>query len=74
MCLTVCEQKGCKSRADYVSLSLAAKAYFILTKEKKPMSETEILKKSKEFDWKVSENNIKQSLEILTKLALPAIG
>jgi len=53
---------------DYVSLSLAAKVYFILNKEKKPMSEAEISKKSKEFDWNVSENDINQSVEILTKL------
>ena len=53
---------------DYLSLSLAAKAYFILSKEGKPMSEAQIREKAKEFGWNVNGNDIHMAVNILGKL------
>jgi uncharacterized protein YwgA len=53
---------------DYLSLSLAAKAYFILSKENRPMNKEELIRKSREFGWNVSKEDINKAIEILTNL------
>ena len=58
------------SNPDYLNLSIAAKTYFILKKENSPMSTEEIIKKAKNFDWNIGENDIDVAVKILQKLAL----
>ena len=52
----------------YLSLSIAAKAYFILNKEGKPMNKYEIITKASSFGWQVNENDINVAVDILSKL------
>jgi len=53
---------------DYLSLSLAAKAHFILSKQGTPMSKAQIREKAKEFGWNVKDNDIDIAISILKKL------
>jgi len=53
---------------DYLSLSLAAKAHFILSKEGKSMKRSEIGDKAKEFGWNVNDNDIDTAISILKKM------
>ena len=55
---------------DYVSLSLAAKAYFILDKAGIAMTDSQILEKAEEFGWNVTEGDITTAVTILEKLDL----
>jgi len=52
----------------YLSLSLAAKAHFILSKESKPMTRRQIRKKAKKFGWNVNDHDIDIAVDILKKL------
>jgi uncharacterized protein YwgA len=53
---------------DYLSLSIAAKAYFILEKEGKPMNMNAIKEKAKNFGWNVTKDDIDMAVNILKKL------
>ena len=53
---------------DYFSLSIAAKAYFILDKEGKLLTKEQIREKAREFGWKVGENDIDIAINILKNL------
>jgi len=55
---------------DYLSLSIAAKAYFILDKEGKPLTKEQIKEKAKEFRWKVNEMDVDIAINILKNLNL----
>ena len=53
---------------DYLSLSIAAKAYFILNKEGRPLTKKQIREKARDFGWKVGENDIDTAIDILKNL------
>lgn len=55
---------------DYFELSIAAKAFYILNKEGKPLTSTSIIDKAKEFDWHITENALNNAIELLVKLGL----
>jgi uncharacterized protein len=55
---------------DYFNLSIAAKAYFILKKENKPLSQVDIINIASQFNWKIKENDLQKSAEILKGLHL----
>jgi len=56
---------------DYLSLSLSAKAYYILKQEGEGgMTREQIKEKAKTFKWDVSENDINTAVDILKKLGL----
>jgi len=55
---------------NYLSLSIAAKAYFIIKKENTPLTRTQIQKKAAEFGWKVGENDNDTAIEILKEMDL----
>lgn len=55
---------------NYMQLSVAAKAYFILKAEGKNMTFDEITKKSEQFNWHLSSKDIEKSVELLGKLKL----
>lgn len=53
---------------DYLSLSLAAKAHFILTEEGNAMTNEQIKEKAEKFNWNVHENDINIAVNILKEL------
>jgi len=53
---------------DYINLSLAAKAHFILTRENQGLTREQIMEKAKNFGWNVSENDIKTAANMLQGL------
>ena len=53
---------------DYLRLSIAAKAYFVLKKEGKPMTADQIRERSERFGWTVGEDDIQVAIDILRKL------
>ncbi len=55
---------------DYLSLSLAAKAYFILDKEDNAMTDSQIAEEAKQRGWNVTEDDITTAVTILEKLDL----
>ncbi len=55
---------------DYLELSLAAKTYFILKKEGKPLTYESIREKAKIVDWEINEKDINKATKLLEKLKL----
>jgi uncharacterized protein len=56
--------------SDYVKLSIAAKAYFMVGKANKPVEVPDLVKMSETFGWKVSPNQIGEAAEWLKSLGL----
>jgi uncharacterized protein YwgA len=55
---------------DYVELSIAAKAYFILTKRRKPMSRAELVREAQKFDWIIDAVSLDRAVTFLEQLGL----
>ncbi|MCK4404005.1 MAG: hypothetical protein KAW02_02840 [candidate division Zixibacteria bacterium] len=55
---------------DYMQLSAASKAYFILRNEGKKMTSEEIKQKAKDFNWNLKGSDIHKAVEILEQLAM----
>lgn len=55
---------------DYVELSIAAKAIFILQDGHKPMSPGEIAEQAKRFKWDISREAVDGAVEFLSRLGL----
>ena len=55
---------------DYVRLSIAAKAYFLLRQKNAPVSERELPQLALTFGWAVSEQQIREAIDYLRKLNL----
>jgi len=55
---------------DYMLLSVAAKAYYILDKKNKEMTSKEIKKIAKKFRWSVNEPELKMAIKFLEKIKL----
>ena len=55
---------------DYLDLSIAAKAYFVLKREGKPLTVEEIKNKAARFNWKISSDNINKAIKILEEFGL----
>jgi uncharacterized protein YwgA len=55
---------------DYVELSIAAKAFYILQKQKKPMTAAELLKEATKFNWNIPEHSLKGAIRFLTSVGL----
>lgn len=55
---------------DYVELSIAAKAYFILKRKEKGMSKTDIAKEARRFNWEVSPESIGRAVRFLQQVGL----
>ena len=55
---------------DYYALSIAAKSYFILLSERKPLKNIEITKIAKKFDWKIKDDEINNAIEFLKNIDL----
>lgn len=59
---------------DYISLSIAAKSFFILRKQERAMAPGEIILAAKGFDWKLREEDIEKALALLQKLDLVTLS
>lgn len=55
---------------DYMELSIAAKAYFILQKQDKPMTSGELLKEAQRFNWNISEKSLDRAVDFLNRVGL----
>jgi uncharacterized protein YwgA len=57
---------------DYVELSIAAKAFFILRKQEKPMTGAELLKEAQKFNWNIPERSLGRAVDFLKRVGLAA--
>jgi uncharacterized protein YwgA len=57
---------------DYVELSIAAKAFFILQKQQKGMTAAELLKEATKFNWNIPEHSLGRAVAFLTRVGLTA--
>ncbi len=55
---------------DYNTLSVAAKAHFILSSQGEPMTAEEIIKMAQRFNWKISEDKFREAASFLEKMDL----
>jgi uncharacterized protein YwgA len=55
---------------DYISLSIAAKALFLLKKKKEGMSKAEILREAQKFEWNIRPTSLESAVSILEKLGM----
>jgi len=55
---------------NYMDLSIAAKAYFILKKNPQPMASKEITAEAKNFSWHVEDPQIQSAVGFLEKLGM----
>lgn len=68
--ITIKENAEQLKEKNYNELSIAAKAHYILDKEKQPLNFHQISNKANEFHWKISKEDIDTAIEILRKLKL----
>jgi len=57
---------------DYVELSIAAKAFFILKKQDKGMTAAELMKEAEKFNWNIPERSLGRAVTFLTSVGLTA--
>lgn len=55
---------------DYFTLSIAAKVIHILSEEKKPLTQSEIIGEAKKFAWKIPDDKLKEAVSFLNKMEL----
>src|SRR5260370_26318804 len=57
---------------DYVELSIAAKAFFILQKQQKGMTAAELMKEATKFNSNIPEHSLGRAVAFLTAVGLTA--
>jgi hypothetical protein len=55
---------------NYIELSIAAKAYFILHRNNSPMTANELAEAAKKFSWEISQESLQNAFRILRNLGL----
>jgi len=55
---------------NYMELSIAAKALFILRKKKEPMSKQEIAREARKFDWNIQPASLANAVSFLERLGV----
>lgn len=55
---------------NYVELSVAAKAYFLLTQKGGPAKTIDLVLMARQFGWSVSETDIRRAVDFLQRLGL----
>jgi DNA-binding PadR family transcriptional regulator len=55
---------------NYFELSIAAKAYYILAKQGKEMSRTELQREAQKFDWNIQEESLAGAIRFLEQVGL----
>jgi uncharacterized protein len=61
-------------QVDYIQLSIAAKAYFVLCQSGKPATNSELVSMARSFNWKVSEEDVERAVDSLQKLGLVSLN
>jgi len=56
--------------AEYLELSIAAKAYYIIKKSGRGLSRMEIIKEAERFDWKIDPKKLEKAVDFLDELSL----
>jgi uncharacterized protein YwgA len=59
---------------NYVELSIAAKAFFILRKNNTPMTTTQLVEAAKKFNWEINEASSQKAVQFLRNLNLAQDG
>ena len=59
---------------DYFELSIAAKSYFILRKQNKPMTNTEIEKEAQKLGWPLEQDSVRKAIKLLQGIDLVTNG
>lgn len=57
---------------NYFELSIAAKSYFILRKQNKPMTYVEIEKEAQKLGWPLQQDSVGKAIQLLQGLDLVA--
>ncbi|MDQ1350232.1 MAG: uncharacterized protein QG657_533 [Acidobacteriota bacterium] len=65
---TIAKYTNFLKEKNYFDLSIAAKSYFIIEKEKQPVTSDQICLKAREFHWNISQSEIDSAIKILMKL------
>jgi uncharacterized protein YwgA len=55
---------------NYFELSIAAKAFFILRKQRRPMSTEEIKREAEKFHWEIQPQSLEKAVTFLQRLGL----
>jgi uncharacterized protein YwgA len=55
---------------NYFELSIAAKAFFILRKQRRPMSTDEIKREAEKFHWEIQPQSLEKAVTFLQRLGL----
>ena len=55
---------------DYMELSIAAKAFFILRRQEKEMSTSELQREAEKFNWKIEPQSLTRAIDFLKHLGL----
>jgi len=55
---------------NYVELSFAAKAFFVLRTKKKAMKREELIREAKSFDWKIPAASLERAVSLLEQVGL----
>jgi uncharacterized protein YwgA len=56
--------------SDYLKLSIAAKAYFLVRRAKEPVTDDRLVQMCQNFGWKVSQDQIAEAIQWLKSLDL----
>jgi hypothetical protein len=68
---SACESIVAAGDPDYFTLSIAAKAFFILNKRAgKGMSRDEIIREAKKFDWDITADSLEKAVSFLEQISL----
>ncbi len=59
---------------NYLELSVAAKAFFILKRKNRPLTHDEVLRAARDFNWNISEQSLGRAVSFLEKLGLVQTG
>ncbi len=66
-----CERIIAAGDPDYFTLSIAAKAFFLLRKRSgQGMSRDELIREAKKFDWNINPNSLESAVRFLERLNL----
>jgi uncharacterized protein YwgA len=55
---------------NYLELSIAAKAFYILKTQGKPLSTTELKREAEKFNWRVNEQSLTSAVKFLERVRL----
>ncbi len=64
------EQIESAGKLEYFDLSIAAKAYYILRKENRPKTNSQIINEARSLGWNIEESHLKKAVSFLGKLGL----